>query len=549
MTRALQFFRKGLTPRQSQVEALTKIESNFDSEKHFIGFEGPTGCGKSDVAMAIAMEAKSRGLKTFALTSQRILQDQYQNDFPSPQVELLKGRNAYPCGHPDSNGSDCDKAPCKAKGKAILPECVANRDVRSVVRLEASPFATSCSYWKQVLTVRDADVALFNFSSFLFQQRLKRFGTRDLMVLDEAHGIEDQLLNFTELMLWENDLGLIMMTFDRGLSTAVEVANWIRKNTMLEKIEAQLESLGLAEDVEVIRQSLDREVAKKMHEKELLESLEFKIELFLSVLPKTEWVVEIETRKRRGEMEQVLICRPIYARQFAQDLLFSKASRVLASSATLLDPKVWASNLGLDPAKIGFVQVGCDFPKANRPIKLVPVGSMSWKDKQATLPKLVKWVRDTLLVKHKGERGIIHTHSFDIADAIVAGVGDPRLLPHKRGQDKAEILAQHAERSDSVIVAPAMHEGVDLKDGLSRFAAIVKVPYPSTQDKVVKVRMDEDPDWYSWKTALKIIQSYGRSVRSKDDWAVTYITDSGFQPFAQRASKFFPTWFKEAVTR
>lgn len=542
-------FQPGLTPRPGQVEAMGGIQKEYDGGKTFVGFEGPTGVGKTHVCMAASRQAKQNGGRTFMLTSQKILQDQYEKDYPAPQVELMKGRNAYPCGHPDSRGSNCDTAPCKAKGKSILPECVLHGNVKGVVKMEALPHQTYCAYWKQVLTVRDADVALFNFSSFLYQQRLKRFGQRDLMVLDEAHGIEDQLLNFTELKLWENDLGVVMLTFDRGLSTAVDVANWIRKNTVLEKIASQLKSLGLDEDEEVIRQSLDREVANKVKEKELLESLAFKIDLFLSVLPKTEWVVEIETQKRRREMERVLICRPIYAREFARDLLFSKAKRVLASSATLLDPKVWAGNLGLDHKEIGFVQVGCDFPKANRPIKLELLGSMSWKDKQATLPKLVTWVRDVLLPRHKGERGIIHTHSFDIAQAITSGVCDPRLLMHQRGQDKVEVLAKHAERSDSVIVAPAMHEGIDLAGDLSRFQVICKVPYPSTNDKVVKIRMDEDPGWYNWKTALKVIQSYGRSVRSKEDWAVTYITDSGFPAFAQRASQFFPKWFREAVAR
>jgi Rad3-related DNA helicase len=38
-------------------------------------------------------------------------------------------------------------------------------------------------------------------------------------------------------------------------------------------------------------------------------------------------------------------------------------------------------------------------------------------------------------------------------------------------------------------------------------------------DKVIKERMNLDQKWYGWLTALKMVQSIGRSVRSKTDWA------------------------------
>ena len=549
---AIRFFPTGYVPRPSQVEGISGIENEFKLGKSIVGFDGPTGVGKTHVMMTFAREECSRGGRTFILTSQKILQSQYESEFPPPQLEVLKGRNAYPCIHPDGKGFNCEDGYCRRNGVSVLMECISGvSNVKSVMSLLADPADVECPYWKQLLTVAKSSVAVFNFSSFLFQNRVGRFGFCDLMVLDEAHSIENRLLDFVKLELWENDLGAILMTFDRNMVSADEVRNWIMQNTILERIGRRLEELGDQENADILKASLDRELAARIEEKEFLEKLRFKIELFLSLLKKTDWIVKVETRKRRygknREPERVLVCRPIHARQFASDLLFSKAKRVLATSATLLDREIWASSIGVAPEEVGFVQVGCDFPVSNRPIKLALAGSMSYKNRQETLPILIDYVAK-ILAKHKGQRGIIHAHSFSLARDIVNGVGDRRLLLHDEEGDKEKILRLHREREDSVIVAPAMHEGIDLKDDLARFQILAKCPYPSIKDEVVAARMKEDYRWYDWQAALKTIQSYGRAVRHKNDWAVTYLLDSDFISLIKRRASMFPKWFMEAIS-
>jgi ATP-dependent DNA helicase DinG len=56
-----------------------------------------------------------------------------------------------------------------------------------------------------------------------------------------------------------------------------------------------------------------------------------------------------------------------------------------------------------------------------------------------------------------------------------------------------------------------------------------------------------DTEWYYWQTALKLIQAYGRSVRSKDDWAKTYILDSAFGYFVKKNKDILPSWFIQAI--
>lgn len=538
---ALDCFRKPLAPRPGQVTAIRKIIEHFLAGKRVVVVEAPTGVGKSDIALAVAQYFRANGKRSHVLTSQRILQDQYQADFPAPVMELIKGRNAYPCNHPDAKpGDNAAYAPCTRMGKSILGACCASLETgpKRVVALAAQPQETNCPYWKQLLVADRAPITLYNFSSFLFQQRIGRFGKRDLLIVDECHGTEAQLLNFVELSITSRQLEPIGETIPAGVKTPEQVQAWLRGG-LLAKVEAA------ARD----------ENNRPPQEREQLERLQAKLETFLEYFDRTEWLVEnkpVEKNKGQGPGEEGprrLECRPVYAADFADDLLFSKATRVLAVSATILNKDIWARNLGLSPQEVGFVQLGSDFPVANRPIQQVYLGNMNYENKDRTIPKLIHWIKNELLPRHAGERGIIHAHSFSLANAIIAGVGSPRLLLHEPGVDKREVLARHAARADSVIVAPGMAEGVDLKDGLARFQVLAKAPYPSLNDPVIKRRMErqEGREWYLWLTMIKFCQSSGRSVRSKSDHAVTYLTDSGFAGLLGRGRRLLPGWVREAL--
>jgi len=97
------------------------------------------------------------------------------------------------------------------------------------------------------------------------------------------------------------------------------------------------------------------------------------------------------------------------------------------------------------------------------------------------------------------------------------------------------------------MISPSLFQGVDLKDDLSRFQVVVKVPYPDLSERRTKVKLDRDRGWYDWQTALRLVQTYGRSVRSETDHAVTYVLDSNFTRFVAEHRGLFPEYFLEAV--
>jgi Rad3-related DNA helicase len=76
----------------------------------------------------------------------------------------------------------------------------------------------------------------------------------------------------------------------------------------------------------------------------------------------------------------------------------------------------------------------------------------------------------------------------------------------------------------------------------------VKVPYPDLSDARTAALLKRDRGWYDWQTALRLVQTYGRSVRSESDYAVTYVLDSSFPHFVRLHLDLFPKYFLEALT-
>jgi Rad3-related DNA helicase len=197
---------------------------------------------------------------------------------------------------------------------------------------------------------------------------------------------------------------------------------------------------------------------------------------------------------------------------------------------------------------VEFLSLPSPFPTENRPIIELPVGPMNAKEIDNTLPKMAK-VLEELLEAHPDEKGIVHCHTFKIANYLKDNVKSKRLLIHDTA-NREEMLQRHMQSDKpTVLLSPSMSEGVDLRDDCSRFQVICKIPYPYLGDKVVKKRMNKWPGWYPLQTAKSIVQSVGRSIRSLDDHAVTYILDGQWRSFYGRYKKFFPDDFHKCIKR
>lgn len=540
----MSYFPVGKTPRPEQKKAIEDIDGHFQAGRKTVVFQGPTGVGKSYVAACLFRQATASGESVHLLTAQKTLQDQYSNQWPAPEIEVMKGRSNYQCTFDLDRRTDAAKGYCRrVEHTAIIAECLKFGTVEEAMKFELPAHAHKCPYFEQLTKCINAPVTLYNFQSFLCQQRLGRFGVRNLMILDEAHNAESVLLQFVQVVISDNALKGVGVRLDLTLRTPEAVLAWLDREQVEKKIK---DALGGAAETEDVAEGFTAD------ETDRLRGLLQKLKDLRRFFEMTQWVVDVTEEGNEGEMDRVrkLRIRPVFVSPFAKELIFSKAERVLAMSATILKASIWAKNLGLSQSAVSYVEAPCPFPVANRPVILEYAGDMSWKKQPETLPKLYAAV-ERILGRHRGQRGIIHAHSERLCKLILEKVRSPRFvhLDQFRMRDKTALLKAHEQRSDSVIVASAMHEGIDLHDDLARFQIIAKIPWPMMEDVFVKARMELDGSYLPYQTSLKLIQSCGRAVRHQKDFAVTYILDSGFESFASRCGWLLPTWFKDAIQK
>lgn len=542
---SIDHFPPGRTPRKEQIQALNEVDRAFDLGAKIVALQAPTGAGKSLIAMSHARKAQAEGQTTHAITIQKILMDQYAQDFPSPEIEPLKGRSNYTCDFDKDDIRDASKGYCRRVAKAaVIPECLRYGTMEQAQQLQLPPEAHKCAYWAQVMRAINSPITLFNFHSFLFQQRLNRFKNRNLLIVDECHNIEQVLLQFVQLVISDKILRKIGLELDLTIKNAEDLVAWLDKERIIPKI---METLGDNAKNEGTADGLTPQ------ETDRLRSMLDRIEDLRKYLGLTEWVLDVTEEVDEDDptdRTRKLRARPVFVGLFAKELLFSKAQRTLAMSATILNPKIWAKNLGIARADLGYVDIPCSFPLKNRPIYCEYAGDMSWGNLEATLPKLYGSI-EKLLLRHQNVRGIVHAHSEKLCKLILENVGSPRFLhldmfPYR---SKTELLKRHMERPDSVIVASGFHEGVDLADDKSRFQIIAKIPYPGTSDPWMQARMKVDGSYMAYSTALKLIQECGRSVRHESDFATTHILDAGFEKFMKRSGWLLPKWFTDAIVR
>jgi ATP-dependent DNA helicase DinG len=198
--------------------------------------------------------------------------------------------------------------------------------------------------------------------------------------------------------------------------------------------------------------------------------------------------------------------------------------------------------------KAVYYSISSPFPLKNRPIYYLPVGKMSYAKKEETFKDFIPMI-SKILNKYHDKKGLIHTNSFELSNWIERDIKDKRLVYHN-SSNKDNVLESHfTNESPTVLVSPSMDTGVSFDGEKARFQIIAKVPYPSLASQKNKLRKENDPDWYAYRTVSGIIQAYGRIIRSENDSGDTIIIDSSFGDVLRYSSKFIPNWVQESIKR
>jgi Rad3-related DNA helicase len=228
--------------------------------------------------------------------------------------------------------------------------------------------------------------------------------------------------------------------------------------------------------------------------------------------------------------------KPIFVSGMFEGLC--NAQHNLLMSATISEQYA-RRTLTMEPAdRVRHIRLEPQFPKENKRVvflKPLALNYTSMKD-----PETVKKLCTTAyqIVQHHtdlGERGIVLAPSFKIVQSIAGtlrgAANGVKIFEHQQGEKLVEWLNafKRYDKGPAVLLTPSGFEGLDLPGDFSRYQIIVKAPFGSLGDRRIKVILDSYPDVYSIVALMKIVQGAGRSVRSMQDHAVTYMLDQGIQ--------------------
>jgi Rad3-related DNA helicase len=270
-------------------------------------------------------------------------------------------------------------------------------------------------------------------------------------------------------------------------------------------------------------------------------------EIFLN---KNNFVVNDPFKDERGNFRSVSI-KPLDISKYVKT--FFDVEHQIFMSATI-DKNSFCENAGLEISKVGYADTPrSPFPPDKRRINFLNTKKLSYSASKDDELAVIKKI-DEIMSQHCMERGLILTSSekrcFDIRDNLSEKNKCRIRICHSRnenGMTQDDILQEHSFDEDGVLLSSSLWEGVDLKDDLSRFQIIAKVPYPNLSEKRTKIKMQKFPLWYKSQTLTKLLQGFGRSIRSEEDWAVTYVLDSAARDLLIQSKSMIPRSYQDVL--
>lgn len=518
-------------PRIGQLDIIQDINDAIKQGYKYIILEAGTGTGKSAIATTLAKMYES----AYILTMTKQLQSQYANEFGFP---LVKGRSNFTCLQDMS--STCDLGTCKTTPTSsnfvcsygvsknpVLDASLAFDDSSGSSVFYQSP--QHCHYWQQKANAINSPITLMNYDYGILELNyVKHFGTRSLLILDEAHNIENKLMSTMEVNLFnyrlEKDINKVI---SEGMLKDGEIKDWILE---LEAITESYENIDLKD---VSKNKADRIRSTISRLRTLKNNLEKE--------PKN-WAIDTD--------ENSVSFKPLRVHHYAKGNLLKYGDVVIFMSATILSHKLFSKWLGLNPNEVYHIKVDSPFSKEKRPIILKLAGKMSANRIKNTAPKTIPILQE-ILKKHENDKGLIHTNSYKCQKFINQNLNNPRLISHSSANREEVLNYFEEDKNPLVLVSPSMSEGVDLPYDKCRFQIIYKIPFPYLGDKQVYMRQQRDKRWYAYKTVMTLMQAYGRGMRAEDDSCYTYIIDSDINMIFKGPiyRPLIPKFFREAIVR
>lgn len=543
-----------ITPYEWQTASVDSILKAFlvDGKQNVI-LSADTGSGKSIIGAAVAIAIHIfRSFQSdpisYILMQNNALVEQYGESLDGLQEFIvLKGSSNYACEYLQHNGQDgataeeCARPALKMMHKRISSE-----------PFVAPPACMSCEF--KELTARAAKTphVITNYHKFLTRVLLAGQPTRLLNIFDEAHTLNDVCVDFLSVNVNEKtfksllgSIEAILQVVDKDISVGFVEQVAISSN-VIKKAEDYFINNGITElrfdgllaeltdaSANIVTWGMkESTVVVKGYEDKFIKLIKRFNRVAQTFAAYFQHKKRIEYVFDRNDGERDYFAKPIFIGDLSKEFL---GEFNLFMSATI-SPDMMIETLRLDQNRTTAVILPSVYDRTNKPI--VCGAKIAINFNSLANPRTIEMLAEDLAVilnRHldNGEKGIVLAPSFKMAKDVYFKLPHALrncIILHENGQKAPDLIDRlKKSRRPTVLISPAIFEGIDLKGDSSTFQVFLKAPYPSLSDKRMSVIAHRYSRIYKTITLMKIIQGIGRSVRGPTERAITYVMDTNIE--------------------
>ncbi len=486
-----------------QKEAITQILDLYDQGEKVIELNAPTAAGKSVdlfVLGRILTEELGAG-RTVYTTPLVALVNQLQDTPAFSKMPVLKGKRNYPCGllreALDDNYKTAEDCPYQSWTDAL--------------QQSQSRHCQECQYHRAYGKFIASDFGATTLARFQMGGAIRDETT--VLLIDESAGLEKSLIDRATLTLIDR------IYLDHLVPCLTVYYHELEKEVseLDKQIAAFRGNLRKVADLVKARNKAEREARKTA-------------KVLAHIEHEHPYIIDKERKFRLLE-----------GRSEFYNLIENLSLCVLASGTP---------NTPILTDRYKAVVIQHPIPVERRTCYYWPIGSMNFKERQATAPKMAEAIAK--LHQGHGRKTMVHCGAYVIARMLYDRM--PPVVQRKcilqDQQDREGSKNRFLNAREAIFLSVNFEEGLDLKGPDYPLNIIAKVPFENIGDEFVKARNERDNyRRYNMHAAVAVMQAAGRCTRTVDDFSETYILDSSWQGFFNRCKKLFQPWFVASLKR
>ena len=468
--------------------------------------------GKSGLAVAFA-----RHFKSAVLTPTKMLQNQYAETKEFGTEYTVFGKSNYRCGLKSFKHLTVDQAICCSS--AATKEYADMTEWEDALKKDKNPSqllktkcvnSGICEYYRLINDIPVKSSPVINYDLFFHLKKTPlnpKEGTDfgENIVFDEAHHLMSKARSVFGYKISGSQVEKLLGS-DAARRDGESPGEWLARHVLISS--------------ELLKKDGDLKSAPEIYK------------FYINAAFISQFDIEDRSKFFIDDKGTEVEIKPVNFK-YLKNIIFYPFKRILLLSATF--PKNFCEIFNISEEEIEIIDIPSSFPKENRPLLFIKdLPGLNFKTELSdTHPTIISLKK--ILDGHGEEKGIIHCSNYSFFRQLQKIFrSDKRFIWVEQGQDKSKALAKHAaSTSPTVLVSPAMLEGIDLKDDMARFQVMLKLPFP-TLDDYTRRMMAIHSNYYDNEVATSIMQAYGRAVRSDEDYAIFYILDGAFAKFAGR---------------